>query len=288
MTNTDPGAPEYEYDWQNPDRKSFDFGRVFSRTVDILKLRGLKMLLVSAVLLGIPFLLISIWPMFMTGGFQDLIDGNDPDAILEIFSGGVIASLVIGGLLVLLASLWLQPALIKISYGALTGEDIPTLSVLKQVTVFVLPVFGFFIIYGVAVMFGLLLLIIPALFIGLGWMLGGHIIVLEGQGVFDSISRAWTLSKGSKRWLFLLGLVFWLIGMVISAIVSIPVYLMGDPNVAMLQGASSVYWIVNGVVSSFAQVIITIIGVAWSTSAYVELRKIREGVDPESQVDVFN
>lgn len=288
MTNTDPGAPEYEYDWQNPNQKTFDFGRVFSRTIHILKLRGWNMLLVTAVLIGIPFLLISLWPMFMAGGFQDLIEGNDPDAIFEFFSGGVIASLVIGGLLVLIASLWLQPALIKISYGALTGEDYPTLSVLKQVTGFVLPVFGFFILYFIAVMFGLLLLIIPALFIGLGWMLGAHIIVLEGQGVVDSISRAWTLSKGSKRWLFLLAIVFGIIGMVISVVISIPVYLMGDPNVAMLQGASSIYWIVNGVVSAISQVIVTMIGVAWSTAAYVELRKIREGVDPESQIDVFN
>ena len=31
MTNIDPGAPEYEYDWQNPNKKTFDFGRVFSR-----------------------------------------------------------------------------------------------------------------------------------------------------------------------------------------------------------------------------------------------------------------
>ena len=31
MTNNDPGAPEYEYDWQNPNKKSFDFGMVLGR-----------------------------------------------------------------------------------------------------------------------------------------------------------------------------------------------------------------------------------------------------------------
>lgn len=288
MTNTDPGAPEYQYDWQNPDSKKFDFGRTFTRSIDILKARGVKMIILSTLLVGLPFFLIGIWPMFLAGGMQDLILGDDPDAFLDIFSGAVLTVITIGGILTLLASLWLQPALIRISYNAVTGEDVPALSVLKNITRFVLPVFGFFILYGLAVMFGLLLLIIPALFIGLGWMLGAHIIVLEGLGVTDSISRSWTLTKGSKRWLFLLGLVFWLIGTVISVIISIPIYFLGDPNVAMLEGASTGYWIFNGVVSAIAQVVVTVMGVAWSTSAYVELRKIREGVDPESQVDVFS
>ena len=35
MTNNDPGAPEYEYDWQNPNKKSFDVGRVVSNTFGV-------------------------------------------------------------------------------------------------------------------------------------------------------------------------------------------------------------------------------------------------------------
>lgn len=288
MTNTDPGAPEYEYDWQNPDKKSFDFGRTFTRTIDILKLRGIKMMILSCAFLAIPFILMSIWPMFLSGGLQDLIESDDPSAILNVFSGGVIVIAAIAILLTLIASLWLQPALIKISYSALTDEDLPSVSILKQVTRFVLPVFGFYILYIIAVLFGLLLLVIPALFIGLGWMLAGHIIVLEEQGVMDSIGRSWELTKGSKRWLFLLALVFGIIAMIIGVIVSIPIYFAGDPNVAMLEGASPMYWIVNAVLSTISQVISTVMGVAWSTSAYVELRKIREGVDPESKADIFS
>ena len=288
MTNTDLGAPEYEYDWQNPDRKNFDFGRTFTRTIDILKLRGIKMMVLSFVFLALPFILISIWPMFLAGGMQDLIVSDDPSDIFDMFSGGMIALVGIGFLIVIIASLWLQPALIKISYSAMTNEDMPSVSVLKQVTRFVLPVLGFYILYFFAVMFGLVLLIIPALFVGLGWMLAGHIIVLEEQGVMDSISRAWNLTKGSKRWLFLLAIVFGIIGAIVGVVVSIPIYLMEDPNIAMLEGASPFYWIVNAILSTISQVLTTVLGVAWSTSAYVELRKIREGVDPESQADIFS
>lgn len=289
MTNIDPGAPEYEFDWQNPNKKNaFDFGRTFTRTIDILKIRGLKMMAVTAVLMGFPIALISLWPMFMGGSLMDLASSNDADVLAGMFSGGVIAMIVIGGLLTFIASLWVQPALIEISYGALTRENPPAISVLKGVTRFVLPVFGFYILYIFAVMIGMVLLIIPGILIGLGWMLAGHIIVLEGQGVTDSISRAWSLTKGYKRWLFLLAIVFGVIGAVIGALISIPLYLMGDPTVAMLEGASSLYWILNAVISTVGQVVGTVLGVAWGTSSYVELRKVREGIDPESQVDVFS
>ncbi len=290
MTNIDPGAPQYEYEWQNPNQNqnTFDFGRVFTRTIDILKLRGLRMLVVSMMLIGLPFFLISIWPMFLGGGFQDLFESSDPNVILNAFTGGLLAVLIIGVLLIVIASLWLQPALIKMSYSALTKEHHSNLSTLKQATPFVLPVFGFFILYALAVMVGLLLFIIPAIFIGLGWMLAAHIIVLEKKGVMDSISRAWDLTKGAKRWLLLLAIVFGVIGSIIGVVISIPIYIMGDPNLAMLEGASTSYWIVNGILSSLVQVISTVIGVAWATAAYVELRKIREGVDPESRVDVFS
>lgn len=287
MTNTDPGAPVYEYEWQNPDRKTFDFGRTFSRAIDILKIRGVKMLGLSTLLLGVPFLLANLWPMLLEGGLQDIIDSEDPSALFNATSLGFIGVAVVVGLIFFIASLWLQPALIKMAYSALTKEDEPIWPSLKQVSRFVLPVLGFYILYILAVMLGLLLLIIPAIFIGLGWMLGAHIIVLEGQGVTDSLSRSWTLSKGSKRWLFLLGLVFGIIGMIISVAISIPIYFMADPNLALLEGASSVYWIFNGLLSALGQVVGTVIGVAWTTSAYVELRKVREGVDPESKIDVF-
>ena len=96
------------------------------------------------------------------------------------------------------------------------------------------------------------------------------------------------MTKGYKRWLLLLAIVFGIISFIVTIIISIPIYIMGDPNVAMMEGASPVYWIINGIVSAFTQVIGSVIGMAWGTAAYVEIRKVTEGVDPESQVDVFN
>ena len=287
MTNTDPGAPEYEYDWQNPDQKTFDFGRTFNRAIEIIKLRGVRMLILTAIFLGLPFFFMNLLPMFMDGGLQDFLESEDPSTLFDASIASFIVMGVLIGLFFLIASLWLQPALIKISYSALTNEDEPIWPTLKQVSRFVLPVLGFYILYGLGVFFGFILLIIPAFFIGLGWMLGAHIIVLEGQGVTDSLSRSWIMSKGFKRWLLLLAIVFGIISTIISVLVSIPIYFMGDPNLALLEGASPLYWIMNGVLSAVAQAVASVIGMAWSTAAYVEIRKVREGVDPESKIDVF-
>jgi len=289
MANTESGVAEYQFDWQNPNsNKTFDFGRTFSRSITIIKVGGVQMLILSIILIGLPIAMVNSWPMFMAGGLQDMIGSDDPSAILSIFTGTSMIVLLIGVVILLIASLWLQPALIRIAYGSLTNKSESIGQGMKHATKFVLPVFGFYILYFLAVMLGMILLIIPGLLIALGWMIASHIIVLEGQGVTDSLSRSWALTKGSKRWLLLLAIVFGVIGAVIGVLISIPIYFVADPNLAMIEGASATYWIFNGIITAISQAIGTVMGVAWTTSAYVELRKIREGVDPESQVDIFN
>lgn len=288
MANDDLGAQTYEYDWQNPKSNKFDFGRTFSRTMDIIKTDGLRMMIFSVVLIGLPVLLLNLWPMFMAGGLQDLFSSDDPSEILEMFTGGVLATLFFGMLLLIVASLWLQPCLVRLSYDTLQNKKASSGLVLKSSLKFMLPLFGFFILYILGVMAGMVLLIIPGLILSLGWMLGFQIMVLEEKGVFDSFGRAWELTKGYKWWMFLLVIVFGVIGAVISTVILIPVYLMEDPNLALLQGASPIYWGVNAIFTAIGQAMVTVLSAAWTTSTYVELRKIREGVDPESQVEVFN
>ena len=65
MTNTDPGEPEYEYDWQNPNKKSFDVGRVVSSTFEVLKNNLVQFFLLTFVGAGIPMILFSMWPVLL-------------------------------------------------------------------------------------------------------------------------------------------------------------------------------------------------------------------------------
>ena len=63
MTNNDAGAPEYEYDWQNPNKKSFDVGRVVSNTFGVLKNNLVPFILLTFFGTGIPMMLFSMWPI---------------------------------------------------------------------------------------------------------------------------------------------------------------------------------------------------------------------------------
>lgn len=286
MVNQTPEQPEYEFDWQNPNRKSFDFGRAFTRAFDVLKRDGIKMSIMSLALIGLPMFLLSIWPMF--ADFSSISADTDFEDFFSTYGPGLIAVVGLGIILIIIASLWLQPALIKMSYASMSNEDLSIGTALRQSTRFVLPCLGLSILYGIGVLLGFIALIIPALFIGLGWLLAYQIMILEDVGVTDSLRRAWNLSKGSKRWIFLMSLVFGVIGALIGAVLSIPIYLIGDPALAMMEGASSIYWIFNGVVSAISQVIGTVLGAVWTTSIYAEIRQIKEGLDLTNQADVFS
>lgn len=286
MVDQSTGQPHYEYEWQNPNSKSFDFGRTFTRTFDALKRDGVKMMIMAMMLIGLPMAILSAWPMFMD--MSALSGGGSSSDIFDAYSGTVLTVITVGGLFFIIAALWLQPALIQMAYGAMKRESVDIGPALKSSARFILPYLGLSIIYFIGVFLGLIFLIIPAVFIAFGWMLAFQIMILERVGVMASIGRAWSLSKGSKRWLLLLTIVFSVIGAIISVIVSIPLYLIQNPTLAMLEGASTGYWILNAVLSAAGQVVGTVLGAAWTTSAYVEIRQIREGLDLNNQADVFS
>ena len=60
MTNIDPGAPEYEFDWQNPNKKSFEVGRVVSGTFGAIKNNLVPFFLLTFVGAGLPMMLVSM------------------------------------------------------------------------------------------------------------------------------------------------------------------------------------------------------------------------------------
>jgi len=56
MVNNDPGAQQYEYDWQNPNKKSFEVGRVVSNTFKVLRENPVQFFLLTFIAVGLPIL----------------------------------------------------------------------------------------------------------------------------------------------------------------------------------------------------------------------------------------
>ncbi|HEX7444847.1 MAG TPA: hypothetical protein VF300_00510, partial [Methanothrix sp.] len=87
---------------------------------------------------------------------------------------------------------------------------------------------GFF--YGLMVVIGLLLLIVPGIYLGLKYQFFGYLIVDRGMGPFEALKESGRLTDGAKKDLF----VFWLalicgilvIMLVLGLLVALPVGLM--------------------------------------------------------------
>jgi hypothetical protein len=133
-----------------------------------------------------------------------------------------------------------------------------------------LPILGVSIIVAVLTALGFILLIVPAFMIYCAFVVAVPALVEERRGVFGSLQRSRDLTRGSRKRIFVILLVFWVLSFLISAALSAfnGFSTMGDftalPN--PLLGAS-----VAAVSSALSSVIVAV-----SVSAlYVELRTVK-------------
>lgn len=282
MTNTDPGAPKYEYDWQNPDKQSFDFGRVLGRSFTgiFANIKPFLIALAIVLIVSIPMSLLS------TGQLKELVGDNDVAAMVSnpsywmwSFAGSIPA---------LFLTLWIQLIVVQTSYADFTKTPQPV-SPLTSSLRYVLPMFVIAVIYYVVSMVGAFFLLIGFLFVWPGWALAGPILVHEKKGIFGSMGEAWRLSKGSKRWIFLL--------LFILSIIAVIIYSVASAFVAVATGVNIFSGDANATLnmSTFQQITLNILvgGAGYFvyavfasglTAAYIEVKTIKGGVPTLGEV----
>ena len=276
MTNTDPGAPQYEYDWQNPNKKSFDFGRVLGRAFSGV-LANIKPLLIA---IGITLIFSVSMSLFSTSQLKNIIgDGDIESAIL---SPGYWLWSLGPGVPALLFTIWIQLIVIETSYAEFTNGAQPV-SPLTSTLRFLLPMLVIAIIYFIICNLGFYALLIGFLFVWPGWALAGPILVLEKKGIFGSLGQAWSLSKGSKRWilllLFLLSLLTLIIYTVMTAItmavIGGNVLFGGDPTATLYMPIEKQIFLnlSMGLIGYFIYAVFA----SGLTAAYVEVKTIKDG-----------
>lgn len=282
MTNTDPGAPEYEFDWQNPNLKTFDFGRVLGRAFSGM-VTNVKPLIIGLIIVLTFTTIISI---LSTGRVLEVVgDGSIETAITNpnYWMWSFIPSF-----LTLFFVLWIQLIIVETSYASFTNTAQPA-SPLTSSLKNLLPMFVIAIIYSILCVLGFYALLVGFIFVWPGWALAGPILVHERKGVFGSLGRAWTLSKGAKRWIFLLLILLGLIGSIFYSIASGIAILGtgvnifgGDPLAAlnMSLGKQILFNIVGGI-GGFAMYILFASGL---TAAYVEVKTMKEGAPTVGEI----
>ena len=286
MTNIDPGAPEYEYEWQNPDKKSFDVGRVVSSTFRALRNNLVPFFLLTFIGMGIPMMLFSMWPILL--GVGEGINIYDPTWTDDIEWEGIIGAVIGVYIIYLLVIVLMYGALIQMSVNALNDRAVNLGEAMKTGLRLFFPLLAIFFLYIIGVLIGFLLFIIPGIFVALGWALAMHVKVIEGGSITGALSRSWTLSKGYKRWILLMMIIFGVLGAVIGLIFQLPVLFFGNSQTAIFEGGSTTFWIVNAIATGLAQMVSASLSYVGLTATYLEIRRVKEGVESDKLADIFS
>lgn len=282
MTNIDPGAQEYEFDWQNPNNNTFDFGRVLGRSFSGI-FANIKPLLIATIIVLVLTFIISV---FSTDKLVEVVgDGTIEEASLDpAYWGWSMLSSIPGFLFVL----WVQLIVVQTAYAEFTQSSQPDES-MKTAFKFLLPMAVIAIIYFIVCTLGFYALFIGFVFAWPGWALAGPILVHEGKGIFGSIGEAWRLSKGSKRWIFLLLFLLSVIGGIIySVALGLGVFATGvnvfggDPMAAlnMSLGQQAIYNFIIGAAGYFVYALFA----SGLTAAYVETKQVNGGLATVGEV----
>jgi hypothetical protein len=185
-----------------------------------------------------------------------------------------LAGLVLGSVL--------QAALVHGTVSDLNGKKASFADCLQTGLRTCLPVIGLSIVFGIALMFGLVLLVVPGVLMFLAWAVIVPVLVVEKTGVFGAFGRSAELTKG-HRWAILgLALVIWLISMILGFAVMPLQSALIQPGAGFI--AMAPVLLIQGVISVFTTTVIA----TGTASVYYELRSIKEGIGPEQLAAVFD
>jgi Membrane domain of glycerophosphoryl diester phosphodiesterase len=152
-----------------------------------------------------------------------------------------------------------------------------------------LPLIGLYILMAIALWIGMILLIVPGVFLALRWSVAGPAVAVEGKGVFAAMKRSAVLTKGHRWTLFLLGLIVFAVLVVIEVCIF---SLMGGFNgiagtlAAMRAGSPSMLFL-GLVVSPLFGIAFGVVIATFGGVLFQHLRSGREGLATAAIAEVF-
>jgi len=170
----------------------FDIGRVLSTTFAALALNWLPLAGFALVISAIPVVLNALSTQSLLGA----IDPRRPEAVFAIFQSSTYwLAMVVG----FLGSSFSQAGLITGLLASGRGEAVSLGDMINGAIRYVLPVFGFTLLWILAIMVGWVLLLFPALIMITMWSVSLPALIAERTGVFGAFGRSRALTKG-YRW----------------------------------------------------------------------------------------
>jgi hypothetical protein len=145
-------------------------------------------------------------------------------------------------------------------------------------------IWGMNILAGLGMLLGLVLLIVPGIYVGVSWMVALPVLMIEKARVTDSLQRSWRLSQG-QRWR-LAGLLGIMIGggLLALLLMMIPMIVIG-----VVSGEGAVDPLTDFLLSPLFVTVVSIFLAVGSAATYVELRRAVEGVAGGGEIaEVFS
>lgn len=255
-----------------PAQQTFDLGRVFTNAFDVLGKHAPTFLGLAFVLAGIPGFILQMWLLRTAQAAPD---------VAYIMSAAFWLPVLAGILVGIFTAALLQASLIGATVRHLGGRPIELGQSIALALGRIVPLILLSILVGIAVVFGLMLLIVPGVILYLMFIVAVPAMIAERRGITDSMSRSAELTKGSRPMIFLLAIVIFVGGAIFASLVgAIFGMFAGDPfNPASI--------IVLAVGSALSDTLIAAVSAVLVASLYVELRTIKEGVSVDHMVEVF-
>lgn len=252
----------------------FDFGRVVSRTFGLVGRNFVPFAVLSLIFSGVPAALVLFIQPSVVGRAAA---GQDPTALLLFVYGAIFVSY--------LAGLVLSAALTRASVDDLSGKPVAIGSALSTGVALILPMLGLGFVMGVAIAFGLFLLIVPGIYLALRWAVAAPTLVVERPGIFKAMERSALLTQ-NHRWA-ILGLVV-LYAIVFFVLEMIVMLAIPGGMTAMSGQSGEGPPILALVLLTALSVVTSMIATVGLASIYFELRQIKEGVDVSELAKVFS
>ena len=270
--------------------ESFSIGRVFSRMFGLIK----DNLVNVGVFVLILHLISALASYFLSSQMMTNIVANasvsprDPMAALAIFQSPAYWGLV---LISTLAGAVCTAGAVHGYLQSGTGEQSSLAECFNAGLNKFLPLIGLYILWGLGVSLGYILLLIPALILITMWSVTVPALIAEDVGVLGSFGRSRALTKGSRWSIFGLLLVFIILLYVVFfgvlfAIMGTSFASMFTPSASPAESIAHMtttmlpLTVISGVATGIAIPALLV-------SLYRELRLVKEGDGPSNLRDIF-
>lgn len=253
-------------------QENFEIGRVISLTFGVIGRNAPLFFGLAFVVNGIPQMGLQYYQLEVLRLGQA---GVVPDL------GGVTAYLSLVGLFVLFAVIFgglLNAMLCRAAIEDLSDRRPQVGECFATAISVLLPLIAIGIVSSIAIGFGLMLLIVPGIYLALGWVVTVPVLVQEREGVFGSLSRSRALTKGS-RWRLL---AMFLVVFVVLWVLQLPLGML-----SLLGASIGPAFVAPAIATAISATLSSVFTTTIAAVSYIELRRIREGTSIDELAQIF-